>query len=159
MSRPEQQLINEAGTVVERYIAKLEQNLAVAEQQLSVTRKLLGIGEACSVSENVQILISKYLELKAGKRNITEQDYAEQCSAEQTIKQREQLDQFAMASITLAHEQVQKLPQITLKRIVGKENSEYPISGEDVRQAVAVTAYLMAEAMQAESQKRQGGEV
>jgi hypothetical protein len=136
MQRPEQQLINEAGTEVERYIAKLEQNLAISEQQLSITRKLLGIGEACSVPENVQMLISKYLELKSGRCNITEQDYAEQCSAEQTIKQREQLDQFAMAA---------------LSSLVSQRN----LSCFEC----AAAAYNYAEAMQAESQKRQGGAV
>ena len=69
------------------------------------------------------------------------------------------IDQFAMAALPVAHEQVQELSEATLKRIIGKGDSLLPITGENVRQAVAITAYMMAEAMQAESRKRQGGAV
>lgn len=67
-----------------------------------------------------------------------------------------QLDQFAMASIAVAHEQVQELSPNTI-RMLTDGSAHVAITGEQVRQAVAITAYMMAEAMQAESQKRQGG--
>lgn len=70
-----------------------------------------------------------------------------------------QLDQFAMAALTLAHEQVQGLAPAKMKEILGLKPEVFHITGEQVRQAVAITAYMMAEAMQAESQKRQGGAV
>ena len=143
MQRPEQQLINEAGTEVERYIAKLHQNLAIAEQQLSITRKLLGVSAACSVPENVQMLISKYLELKSGERYTTDKDRAELLAAEQ----REQLDQFAMAAID--------------RCILGAANAcaMGKITEEEIFELSAKDAYRIAEAMQAESRKRQGGAV
>jgi hypothetical protein len=68
-----------------------------------------------------------------------------------------QLDQFAMAALPAAHDHVKELKVWQIKELVGIKSSVDFVSGESVRQAVAVTAYLMAEAMQAESQKRQGG--
>ena len=155
MERPGQQLINEAGTEVERYIAKLEKSLAVAEQQLSDTRKILGTGEACRVPENVQMLVAKYLELQGSQSNVINEYSVEQHAA----KKREQLDQFAMAALSVAHAQVQELRPETIREITGAINWTAPITGKQVRQAVAITAYMMAEAMQAESRKRQGGAV
>ncbi|WNO60426.1 hypothetical protein [Rheinheimera sp. MMS21-TC3] len=84
-------------------------------------------------------------------------NHIEKLDALDLRNKKSQLDQFAMASIAVAHEQVQVLPQATLKRMIGKGDSALPITGKNVRQAVAITAYMMAEAMQAESHKRQGG--
>lgn len=80
MNRPDQAEINKEGTEVERYIARLEADIAIANNELNLIRKIVGAGENSDLGAAVQDLVSKLLSI----RNVESQ----------------RLDQFAAAALT-----------------------------------------------------------
>lgn len=80
MNRPDQSEINKQGTEVERYIAKLENEIAIANDQLNHIRKIVGAGDDSNLFVVVQELVSNALRF----RKVESQ----------------QLDQFAAAALT-----------------------------------------------------------
>lgn len=80
MNRPDQAEINKEGTEVERYIARLEADIAIANNELNLIRKIVGAGENSDLGAAVQELVSNSLRF----RKVESQ----------------QLDQFAAAALT-----------------------------------------------------------
>jgi len=144
MKKPDPKLIfSGCSDVVQDYIKHLECEVI----HLNAIRGLFVIQEGCSPVDRVVELINENMLLKSANHNVTDQDYAERCSAEQAIKQREQLDQFAMAVIR------------SCLQGAANQCANGVIKPEQVITDAVVSAYDIAEAMQAESQKRQGGAV
>lgn len=80
MNRPEQECINSAGTQVERYIARLEQDLAIANSELNHIRKIMGVRDVEKLADAVQSMVSHALTFRK--------------------QEQEQLDKFACAALT-----------------------------------------------------------
>lgn len=147
-------------TEIRLYVDHLEHNLSLHDSHRAAviqweTTMMRLVGE--DGIADVEKAINKLKARAQWSDSITDQDRVEQLKAEHASEQRKQLDQFAMAALPVAAGMAKETTMQEAAALLSTSIEDF--NDGHAYSLLAFYSYNIAKAMQAESQKRQGGAV